>query len=134
MAVYGVQLAVFPELFEDYDIFSMHPLDKGGWSERTKIKSVSAYISMTKPAKAGIEDGNFESNHSGSMWVDHEDGEEHIPQGCYVSYEGETFKIIDDDPYIKEGGFCEYRLQIVKGTDGTQKPVPEVEQRIIDDY
>lgn len=132
--VYGEMLGIFPELMEDYEVFSMKPLVKGGWSERTPLKTVSAYISMTKPAKLGYEDGNTESNHAGTMWVEHDFGDEHLPQGSYVEYHGDVYKIIDDDPYIVEGGFCEYRLQIVAGTDGTQKPVPEVEKRIVDDY
>ena len=81
MAVYGDQLAYFPELMEEYEVFSMKPLDKGGWSERTPVKIVTAYISMTKPAKLGYEDGNTEANHAGTMWVAHDDGEEHLPQG-----------------------------------------------------
>ena len=132
--IYGTQLAFFTELMEDYEVFSMKPLAEGGWSKRVPVKTVWAYISMTKPARLGYEDGNTEANHAGSMWVEHEEGEDHLPQGSYVDYHGETYKIIDDDPYIKEGGFCEYRLQILAGTDGTQKEVPEVEQRIVDDY
>jgi hypothetical protein len=134
MGVYGSQLDAFPELMEQYEVFSMSPLAEGGWSPRKKEAVIRAYISMTRPSRMGFEDGNAETNHAGTMWVDHEDGSRHIRQGLYVEYEGEAYKIIDDNPYIKEGGFCEYRLQVVKGTDGTQVPVPSVERRIVDDY
>jgi hypothetical protein len=121
--VYGAQLAYFPELFQDYDVFSMRPNVGAGYShQRVVFRQVSAYLSRNKGGKESVVTELRTENQQASFYCDDELPQAAIKQGLYVEDSGELYQFVVDNSYVREGGFVQHGLQLVTGNNEKQTP------------
>jgi len=125
-AIYGDQLAFFPELLEEYTVFKMKPGMSAFYGERYNERTVTAYFSYIRGGNMGIEGENRVENQNATMWIEDESGGTGIvKEGDYVEVEGSIFLFNHDDGFSREGSFLVYTLQLV--TAFTDKQVRDEE-------
>ncbi len=132
--IYGEQLAFFPELMEDYDIFYMAPLVGGGFGERKVLLTVTGYLTRMTKGDLGIVADNEVENQTAVLFVYDEIPNGIIRQGVYVESGGELYKLKSDKVFTKEGGFTIHELQLTTGLIDTQETNICAEQAVLNDY
>ena len=134
--VYGDQLAAFPELMEWHDIFTMQPRESGGFTPRRLFKRVRAYLTENIGGDAGSPDGTFSGFTKAQFFVFNPVPKVIIDQGAYVedAKTGIIYKFSQDNVFAREGGFAVHRLLSVEGATDKQVPMPQVVDRVINDY
>ena len=134
MSVYGDILSAFPELIQEYQIFTMRPV--AGSSYRTRVP-------LLKRRGAFIRGARSRMSIAGEMRVTNEQGtfycydnipDEPLGQGLYFEDNRQIFLLIDDQTFAKEAGFAAFTCQIVKGNTDQQVENLNVEKRTITDY
>jgi hypothetical protein len=114
VAVYGDQLAFFPELLEERVVFKMDPKLGAGYGPRYNERRVTGYFSWIKGGKMGIEGDLRTENQNATLWVlDDTDGRGIVEQGDYLEEDGCLFVVNHDDGFFREGGFQVCALQLV---------------------
>jgi hypothetical protein len=122
MAVYGDQLAAFPELLEEHVIFKMRPKTGAGYGPRYDKRTVTGYFSWIKGGKLGVEGDLRTENQSGTLWLyDDTEGKGIVEQGDFVEEDGCLFVVNHDDGYSREGGFMVCHLQLVPAFTDKQR-------------
>jgi hypothetical protein len=133
--VYGDMLAAFPELLQEYRIFSMTALVGGGFGERTyKEGTMTGYFARDMGGAAESKDTNFVPGQKVRFFCFDEIPKGSIDQGMYVEDEGEIYKFNLDDSFVREGGFIRYLMTIVAGPTDQQLPNTQVEANILNGY
>lgn len=120
--VYGAQLAFFPELFEDYEIFKMAPAMGAGYGARQRVGIVTGYFSRNKGGQESVVTDLRTENQKATLWCEDEIPHSSIAQGLYVEDDGELYQFVLDNGYVREGGFVRHGLQMVVGNTDKQKP------------
>jgi hypothetical protein len=114
VAIYGDQLAVFPEFLEEHVVFKMEPRLGAGYGPRHSQRTVTGYFSWIKSGKMGIEGDLRTENENATLWVlDETGGRGIVEQGDYVEKDGFLFVVNHGDGYEREGGFAVCSLQLV---------------------
>jgi hypothetical protein len=136
MGVYGNQLAAFPELMKDYEVFKMKPHSGAGYGERYNKRIVTGYWSRRKPDRMCIEGDSRTPNQRATFWEqnDYLTGESSIEQGDYVEVRGKVYLFVDDDEFGEEGGFTRWAAQLVAGVTDQQHTNTKVDEAIRGDY
>ncbi len=134
--VYGDQLAAFPELLQWYDVFTMETLVSGGFGERVLYKRVRAYLTESLGGDAGFPDETFTGFTRAQFFVFSPVPKTVIDQGAYVedSATGILYKFTQDNTFAREGGFTVHRLLSVEGPSDVHVTMPQVTDRLINDY
>jgi hypothetical protein len=136
MPIYGNQLAAFPELMEDYEVFKMSPRIGAGYGERHDKKTITGYMSWRKAREMGIEGDARTENDRATFWEQHDytTGEGRIEQGDYVEIEAHLYLFIEGDNFGTEGGFSRWTVQRVAGNTDQQVTNTKVDEVIRNDY
>ena len=134
MAIYGDMLAAFPELLQDFQLFTMKPLAGGGYTGRTNLTTrVGAFIKGSRsPMK--IQGESRVINEAGVFYCYEFIPESTLREGIYFEVENEIFVISDNQTYSREAGFAVYGCQVVQGVTDKQVENLNVESRTISDY
>ena len=134
MAVYGDMLAAFPELLQDFQLFTMKPLTGGGYAPRVPLTTrVGAFIKGSRsPMK--IQGEVRVTNEAGVFYCYELVPDDLLGQGVYFEVNGEIFVINDDQTYSREAGFAVYGCQVAQGNTDTQVENLNVATRTIMDY
>lgn len=134
MSTYGDLLSAFPELIQEYQIFTLEPVAGGGYRNRTPLfKKRGAFIKGAK-SHAAIYGEARVTNEAGVFYCYELKANERTPQGVYFEDAGQIYLINDDQVYAKEAGFAAYGCQIVQGSTDAQVENRKVETRTITDY
>jgi hypothetical protein len=136
MPIYGEQLAAFPELLKDYEVFKMSPYIGGGYGDRYDKKIVIGYMSWRKGGKGGVEGDTKVKNQQATFWeqCDFRTGEGVVKMFDFVEAKGEVLQFVEDDNFEHEGGFVRWALQAAPVLDGRQHTNTEVDEVIRNDY
>jgi hypothetical protein len=124
--VYGAQLAYFPELFDDYEIFKMVPNIGAGFGARQILLTVYGYFSRNKGGEEGVVTDLRTENQKASFWCEDEIPRSIIRQGVYIEDDGEVYQFVVDNAYVREGGFVRHGLQLITGNNNKQTPHAKV--------
>lgn len=134
MSIYGDVLAVFPELLQEYQIFSMTPLAGGGYHNRINLfKKTGAFIKGARSRMAIAGEARV-TNEQGVFYCYENIPGEEIRQGTYFEDGGQIFVLIDDQTFAKEAGYGAYSAQLVQGITDQQVENQNVTSRTISDY
>ena len=125
-AIYGAQLAYFPELFEDFPVFSMAPKTGGGYGSRTNGAVVHAVFQRAPGGALGIEADLRQEGGKGRIWVPEEDAHK-VGQGRYLADGNDIYIFDSDNTFLREGGFIQFGLSLVTGPTDQQKVNPIVD-------
>ena len=134
MAIYGDMLALFPELFQEIEVFSMSPKYGAGYGPRKRELICFGYLSRFNANKEKIQGENRTENKSGTLYTFDPLPSGAINQGWYIEDSGELFQIVNDENYAKEAGMSAYRCQIVTGSTGEQIENKKVTETAINDF
>ncbi len=134
--IYGDMLAAFPELIVSYNVFTMHPLTDGGFSERKPYKKVRGWLTESIGGEAGHPDDTFSEYTKANLYLFSAVPIDVIKQGAYVVDQKTTilYKFQQDNVYSSEGGFVVHKLLSVEGPTDEQLPMPIVSERALNDY
>lgn len=134
MAVYGDQLAFFPELFVDYEVFDMAAKTGGGYGPRTNKRTVSGVFQWIPGGKMGIEGENRQENEDATFWVSQDDAaDKKVRQGSYVEVPDQgVFLFHHDDNFAREGAFVKCDLKLAAGLTDRQVRNPHVDLGVRD--
>jgi len=131
--VYGDQLAYFPELMTDYEIFALAPRVGAGSNARRRIDTIQGYLTRNKGGKESVVSDLRTENQQASFYCYDEIPAGTIKQGLYVEDDGELYQFVLDNGYVREGGFVRHQLQLVTGN--TEKQVPHSRVNLgLDEY
>jgi hypothetical protein len=134
MSTYGDLLSAFPELLQEFQLFTMEPKIGGGYEERVKLmKKTGAFVRGAK-SSAAISGEARVTNEAGVFYCYELKPSERAGQGIYFEDEGQIFIISDDQTFAREGGFAAYGCQVVQGSTDRQIENPNIEARTIGDY
>jgi hypothetical protein len=136
MPIYGNQLAAFPELMEEYEVFKMLPRTGAGYGERYGKKTVTGYVSWRRAREADIVGDAAIKNDRGTFWeqCDFLTGKSRIEQLDMVEIEGELYRFVEGDDFSREGGFTPWILQFMAGNTDQQVTNTKVDEVIRNDY
>jgi hypothetical protein len=122
VAIYGDQLACFPELLEDHVVFKMEPRLGAGYGPRSDLRTVTGYFSWIKGGKMGIEGDLRTENQNATLWaLDDTEGRGIVEQGDFMEKDGFLLVFNHDDGFSREGGFLVYSLQLAPAFTDRQK-------------
>ena len=134
MSTYGDLLSAFPELMQEFQLFTMEPLVGGGYYNSTPlVKKIGCFIKGAR-SQASIQGESRVTNEAGVFYCKELKPSECTPQGVYFEENNQIFVIADDQTYAKEGGFAVYSCQVVQGITDKQVENLNVETRTIADY
>jgi hypothetical protein len=134
MATYGDILAAFPELLNEYQIFSMEPIAGGGYRNRTKVAKKTGTFVRGAKSQAAISGEARVLNEAGVFYCYQESKDDLTLQGLFFEDRKQIFLIADDQIFASEAGFAAYGCQLVQGSTDRQVENLNVENRIIGDY
>jgi hypothetical protein len=134
--VYGDQLAAFPELLKEYEVFKMSPRIGAGYGERYDKRTLTGYMSWRKAREADIVGDAATKNDRGTFWeqCDFRTGESRIEQFDLVEIKGKLYRFIEGDDFSREGGFARWTIQYVAGNTDRQTTNTTVDEVIRNDY
>jgi hypothetical protein len=122
VAIYGSQLAAFPELLEEHVVFKMDPKLGAGYGPRYNERTVTGYFSWIKGGKMEIEGDLRTENQNATLWaIDDTDGRGIVEQGDFLERDGLLLVVNHDDGYSREGGFLVYTLQLAPAFTDRQR-------------
>jgi hypothetical protein len=93
-----------------------------GYGKRFNQRVVTGYWSWRKGGKSAIEADLRSENQQATFWVLIGTGKDIITQGEYVEVDGEIYLVIEDDNFVREGGFTRCVMQLVSGNTDEQRP------------
>lgn len=118
MAIYGDQLAFFTEQFRMFDYFKMTPNSVAGYSNREDLGKVRGIFQYMKKGELREENDALADTNVPTIWT-----RKKLEVGDYfISFDDETFRIVNPANWLFEGGFYCYVLQTVVGNTDKQKP------------
>lgn len=131
--VYGDQLAYFPELLVDYEIFSMAPRMGAGYGPRVHFRDVEGYLSRRSGGQESVVTDLRTENQKAVFYCDEQMPSSDIVHGLYVEDDGELYQFILDNAFVREGGYVRHGLQLVTGN--TDKQTPHIRVNLgLDEY
>jgi hypothetical protein len=131
-AVYGAQLAYFPELFAQYPVFDMLPLVGGkGFGPRTNVQEISAVMQKSPGGALAIEADLRQEGGKALIWIPEDDASK-VSQGRYLLDGKDLYLFENDNNFLREGGFIRFGIKRVVGTTGQQKVDESVDLGISD--
>ena len=130
---YGEMLQFFPEMIEDFELFKMKALLGGGYGPRYDIRKVRGYWSWRKHSELSVEGDLRASSERATFWVK-DDGSYRIQQGDYTEVNQEIFVVMDEDNFVREGGFTRVLMRELAGPTDQQVVNTKVDEVVINDY
>ena len=135
-SIYGQSLISFSEVLEQFQYFGMTasfndnytiPVTSGYNGIDTNYQVVvsgfapaGTYLGVIFNDRSGVKDnnGNLVNDQSYILWA-----EETFNPGWFVKWNNTTFRLTSDNDWDRQGGFIQYILERVVGSDG-QGTVP----------
>ena len=134
MSVYGDILSAFPELLQEFQLFTMRPVAGSSYRNRVPVLiRTGAFIRGSK-SRMSIGGEMRLTNEQGTFYCYDNIPDEPIEQGLYFEDGNQIFLLIDDQTFAKEAGFAAFTCQLVKGNTDQQVENLNVEKRTITDY
>lgn len=118
MAVYGDQLAFFPEQFRSFPYFHMIPQPVASYSPREELGTVRGIFQYVKKGSLEREGDTLNNTEVPTLWT-----RSKLKVGdYYITAEEVDYRITNDYPWKFEGGFYCYGLESIKGNTDIQTP------------
>lgn len=115
-AVYGDMLSFFPELFRMFDYFKMTPSPVASYTSREDLGKVRGVFQYMKKGELHREEESLSDVSVPTIWT-----RKKLSVGDYfISFDDETFRIINSASWLFEGGFYCYVLETVVGNTDEQ--------------
>ena len=113
-AIFGNMLLYHPEQFRPFEYFDMDAKINDGYENRTTIGN---YRGIIHNDKSGIRNanGNRVRFIKYFLWT-----EANLDAGKYVRFEGTNYVVQFDTDWPTTGGFYQYELQKVVGSNGSE--------------
>jgi hypothetical protein len=136
VGVYGDQLAAFPELMKDYEVFKLKPRIGSGYAERCGKRIVTGYWSWRKQKRADIIEGSRTEDLQATFWVQNDffTGKSLIELFDCVEIYGKIFSVVDEADFSHEGSFTRCGMQLMTGNTDEQVTNTKVDEVIKNDY
>ena len=134
MSAYGDMLNAFPELLQEYDVFSMRPRHGAGYGPRKTEFHITGYLGRFNTNKEKIQGENRVENKGASFFCFDVISSSLLDQGLYVEDSKEIFQLINVDNYAREAGFTVYKCQLVSGNTDKQYSNDTVVGIVVNDY
>lgn len=122
MAIYGDMLALFPEQFRMFEYFSMKPESVASYSTRVSLGKVRGCFQYMKRGELRQENDSLADVNIPTVWTRRK-----LQTGNFIQREDETYRIINANNWLFEGGFYCYTLETVVGNTDVQKPFTDVD-------
>ena len=134
MSTYGDILAVFPELLQEYDIFTMVPRVGGGYEHRKSLCKREGFFIKSTRTRMQITGESRVSSKAGVFYCLEPVPADLVRQGTYFEEDNQIFVFSDEEVFAKEAGFGAYGCQLVEGNTDQQVENKTIEKRTIMDY
>lgn len=122
--VYGDFLSFFPELFEDFDVFSQKPDVVSGY----EVKPLRTVRGIKQSDDSKLKDWGPHTLHVVNvasafiLWT----YEPFDIVNEFVRIDGKMYRPTKESFFQREGGFYETRVEAVAGNDGVNRTTPEL--------
>lgn len=121
MAVYGDMLGFFPEIFREFDYFSMSPEITGGYSNRTEEVKIKGVLQNVNSGLLRQEGDTIAGTSHPVLWT------RSILLLGYFIKDGETvYRITRTNDWVRQGNFYKYDLESVVGNKDEDSGVEDV--------
>lgn len=121
MAVYGDMLGFFPEIFREFDYFSMSPEITGGYSNRTEEIKIKGVLQNVNSGLLRQEGDTIAGTSHPVFWT------RSILLLGYFIKDGETvYRITRTNDWVRQGNFYKYDLESVVGNKDEDSGVEDV--------
>lgn len=117
-AIYGEMLLFFPERFQVIPYFDRLPLENDNYGPKI-YEATTRGILETKGGNVRDNNDNIVRESMFSWWT----ASGLIP-GRFTELEGVLYRFMTDSPWPSQGGFFQYDLEKVVGSDGTNTAGP----------
>jgi hypothetical protein len=109
-------LSCFAEAMEDLPYFNMTPKPDGGWGPRTDESTISGVVQCTGEGRM-LKPSNINAavTRKQMLWT-----EDDLETGRFVEWEGDVYRVKQNDTWDREAGFNIYTLEKVIGGDGRE--------------
>ena len=121
MAIYGDQLAFFPEQFRMFEYFSMKPESVASYSKRISLGKVRGCFQYMRRGELRQENDSLADVNIPTVWTRRK-----LITGNFIQREDETYRIVNSNNWLFEGGFYCYTLETVVGNTDIQTPFGDV--------
>lgn len=121
MAVYGDQLAFFPEQFRLFDYFAIEPRTVAGYSDRKSLGKIKGVMQYLKKGEYMRQNDTLADTSVPTVWT-----RAKLKAGNLLVIDGEDFRITNSQPWKFQGGFNCYILETFIASKDTQKPMKNV--------
>ncbi len=125
MSVYGEHLAFFPELMEEYNLFTLSQSVSGDYGLREDYMTITGYFTRNKKELAGFPDSTFDMAQDAYLYTYTQLSAGIVSSGVYVEVNNEIYKFVYAEVYSNEGGFSEYRMRRLEGPTDQNTKVDE---------
>lgn len=123
MAIYGDQLAFFPEQFRMFEYFHMTPITTGSYSPRESLGKIRAIFQYVRKGDLVRENDTEADTNVPTIWT-----KTKLKVGDYfIQKDDELYRIVSDYPWHFEGGFYCYSLATFVGSSDVQEPFEDVD-------
>lgn len=114
--IYGEFLLAFPEQFRTVTVYDMEPKYNGGWIQvPDSSKTIRCIFQHTSGRRIKDLNGNQAEGSGLELWT-----ETAGLNGKFTTIENTVFRLVSDNQWTYEGGFCKYTLDKVVGNNGAE--------------
>lgn len=114
--IYGEFLLAFPEQFKTAIVYDMHPKINGGWIEVPGSRQyIRCIYQHTGGKRITISNGNTVQSSGMELWTENAG-----LNGKFTTIENTVYRLVSDNQWTNEGGFCKYSLDKVVGNNGAE--------------
>ena len=114
MGVYSPNMLMhFPEQFIKVPYFDMQPLINDNYGSRENQVNINCIV---QNLGSGVKDsnGHIVRNSRNYLWSTRE-----LTPGKFVEWNSRVFRLVVDNDWVREGGFYNYSMEKLVGSDGT---------------
>lgn len=122
MAIYGDQLAYFPEQFRSFEYCSMNTQTVSGYDSRTSLGTVRGVLQYLKKGELTQENDALSDVSIPTFWT-----RKKLILNNFLIIEDEVYKITNDINWLFQGGFYCYILETVTSNTDVQEAFTDVD-------
>jgi hypothetical protein len=116
--IYGELLDHFPEQFQSIPVFDMDPKINNGYENKTPDVLVQGII-QNYETDVLDNNGNLAVKAGLYLWTYRP-----VTAGFFCRYQNTVYRLIVANDWPREGGFFEYRMERLVGSDGQVQVTP----------
>lgn len=108
MGVYGNLLGYFSHLQKVVYLLKMPPRIGAGYYEREVLDSFNGYVNFARKKETSVVADSIQFTEVPNLYTRKE-----LQQGSIVEYEGDVYRVKAKNSHYFEGGYMEYRLEMI---------------------